>query len=284
MASAHKSILGAAWYSTDFEIKADQIDQQVQLILERAHWETTVWVDDIKIGEENSLSTAHIFNLPELQAGKHKLTIRVDNRMKEINVGENAHSISDHTQSNWNGIIGELALTTRPKVFIEKVKTYPNINEKQVRIVVDIKNNTKESIDIKLKLNASSLFSETLHKVGLQEFTEKIAPGNQSIEVTYPMGDNFYTWDEYTPIPYNLEATLESSKGKDIFDTQFGMIKLEAKNRQFVVNDKPVFLRGTLDCAVFPLTGYPPTEVTEWKRIFNKIKDHGLLLIMDMCG
>jgi hypothetical protein len=35
-------------------------------------------------------------------------------------------------------------------------------------------------------------------------------------------------------------------------------------------------LRGTLECAIFPKTGYPPTDVDEWKRIFNVVKSHGL--------
>ena len=30
---------------------------------------------------------------------------------------------------------------------------------------------------------------------------------------------------------------------------------------QFVVNGRKIFLRGTLECCIFPLTGYPPTDV-----------------------
>ena len=271
-----KAYLGAAWYSTDFSIDQAQADKQLQLILERPHWETTVWVDGVEVGMDNSLSTAHVYELPALKAGNHKLAIRVDNRMKNINVGENAHSISDHTQSNWNGIVGEIALVPRSQVFIENIKTYPNLDKKEVRVLVDIKNQTKESVPVTLDLSASSLFSPKLHKVQPLEVENSIAPGKQTIELIYPMGDDFYTWDEYSPIPYQLDASLKSSVGSDKFDTQFGMIKLERNNRQFIVNDKPVFLRGTLDCATFPLTGYPPTDVAEWKRIFNAVKAHGL--------
>ncbi|HPR62539.1 MAG TPA: glycoside hydrolase family 2 TIM barrel-domain containing protein, partial [Prolixibacteraceae bacterium] len=38
----------------------------------------------------------------------------------------------------------------------------------------------------------------------------------------------------------------------------------------------PVFLRGTTECCVFPLTGYPPTDETDWGRIFEICKNHGL--------
>ena len=36
------------------------------------------------------------------------------------------------------------------------------------------------------------------------------------------------------------------------------------------------FLRGTLECCIFPLTGYPPTDVDSWKRIIRVCKSHGL--------
>ena len=45
---------------------------------------------------------------------------------------------------------------------------------------------------------------------------------------------------------------------------------------RFTINGRPVFLRGTLECAIFPLTGYPPTNTNYWKKIYKAIKDHGL--------
>ena len=38
-------------------------------------------------------------------AGKRRITVRVDNRMV-VDVGRDSHSVSDHTQGNWNGIVG----------------------------------------------------------------------------------------------------------------------------------------------------------------------------------
>ena len=54
------------------------------------------------------------------------------------------------------------------------------------------------------------------------------------------------------------------------------MRELEIHGTQFVLNGRPIFLRGTLECAVFPLTGYPPTDVPGWQRIFRIIKSYGL--------
>jgi hypothetical protein len=79
--------------------------KRITLFLERAHWATTVWLDQVEIGTQNSLSTPHLHDLSAATPGRHQLTIRVDNRYL-LDVGRDAHSVTDHTQTNWNGIVG----------------------------------------------------------------------------------------------------------------------------------------------------------------------------------
>jgi len=107
----NKHYVGVAWYQREVEIPANWKGQKIELFLERPHWETTVWIDNIQIGMQNSLSTPHRYDLSKiLTPGRHIITIRVDNRIKEINVGPDSHSITDHTQGNWNGIVEILIL------------------------------------------------------------------------------------------------------------------------------------------------------------------------------
>ena len=76
--------------------------------------------------------------------GKHRLTIRVDNRMI-VDVGNNAHSVSDHTQGNWNGIAGRIELRATDPVWIDDVRLYPNIKDKTVGVKVSIGNLTGQA-------------------------------------------------------------------------------------------------------------------------------------------
>ena len=95
-------------------------------MLERAHWETLVWVDGVQAGMRNSLSTPHYYNLSALlNPGEHTITVRVDNRTKAINVGPDSHSISDHTQGNWNGLVGELSLLKRRHFRLKRYACIP---------------------------------------------------------------------------------------------------------------------------------------------------------------
>jgi hypothetical protein len=54
------------------------------------------------------------------------------------------------------------------------------------------------------------------------------------------------------------------------------MRSITSTDSQLLVNGRPVFMRGTLECAVFPLTGFPSTEASYWKNIFAVCKSYGL--------
>lgn len=53
---------GAAWYQKKVSIPAAWKNNNVELFIERSYWEKTVWIDDQKLGMENSLSTPFSFD------------------------------------------------------------------------------------------------------------------------------------------------------------------------------------------------------------------------------
>ena len=132
-----KHYVGVAWYQKEIDIPQSWANQPVELELERTHWETTLFLDGNEMGKHESLSTPFRYVFNELKPGKHTLTLRVDNRVN-IEVGINAHSVSDHTQSNWNGVIGIISLTAKPSLYINDIQLYPNIADKTVKVAVTL--------------------------------------------------------------------------------------------------------------------------------------------------
>src|SRR5262249_11516247 len=118
--------------------------QRVVLFLERPHWETRVWIDDRCVGTNLSLSTPHEYDLGTLAPGQHTLTIRVDNRLI-IDIGRDSHSVSDHTQGNWNGIVGQVLLRATPLLWLENVQVYPRLISASATIRGEIGNATGNS-------------------------------------------------------------------------------------------------------------------------------------------
>jgi hypothetical protein len=256
--------LGAAWYQRDIEIAADWRDRRVTLFLERCHWETTVWLDGAEVGGCDSLATPHVFEFGEHAIpGHHRLTIRVDNRVR-IPVGPNAHSVSDHIQTNWNGIIGRIELQTTDKIWIEDVQVHPNVGERRVRAVVTLGNQTGHA-------QASTLSLEMPGATGTQRC--EIGREGGVVEVDLTVAKVMTGWDEFTAELIQLRVSLA---GGDEVTRTFGWREFGTRGTQFTVNGRLTFLRGTHDAGNFPLTGYPAMDVEAWRRIFRVIREHGL--------
>ena len=114
-----KYYVGAAWYRKNITIPDSFNKKRVVLFLERPHTETVVWVNNKRVGMQNSLSVPHTYEIDDLlKKGENSITIRVDNRTKDIDVGKDSHSITDQTQGNWNGIVGKIGLYTTPHSYI----------------------------------------------------------------------------------------------------------------------------------------------------------------------
>src|ERR1017187_4245166 len=133
-----KHYLGAAWYQRNIEIPADWQGRHFTLFLERAHWQTTVWVDDKEFSANDSLVAPHITDLGVLAPGKHRLSIRVDNRTQLPVAGHliDSHSISDALGAAWNGIVGKIELRSTPLVWIEDARVFTDITNKSALIKI----------------------------------------------------------------------------------------------------------------------------------------------------
>ena len=107
------SYKGRAWYQREVEIPASWKGKTIYLFLERTK-PSEVYVDGKFIGKSNDISTPQVFELSKsLAPGKHQLTIMVDNGSGvPEQLYANSHAYTEDTQTNWNGIIGKIELTT----------------------------------------------------------------------------------------------------------------------------------------------------------------------------
>jgi hypothetical protein len=273
-----KHYMGAAWYQKEFRLPEDWQGRRVVLSLERCHWESRLFVNDREAGKRNSLAVPHTYDITAmLKPGMNSICIRIDNRMI-VPIGVNSHSVSDHTQSNWNGIVGQISLEASSPVFINEIQIYPEISSKLARIVLTLDKQSEDTFEGSIEVRATSFNTENTHSP--DRFTKEVIfqGPSQTIEVDYPMDDRVQLWSEFSPALYRLEVKLKDPAGH-MLDQQaetFGMREFRANGTRFEVNGHPVFLRGTLECCIFPLTGYPPTDEASWEHILNRCKAHGL--------
>jgi len=266
---------GAAWYRKEFELPTDFAGKRITFFLERCHWQTTLFVNGENAGTQNSLGTPHEYDITShLKSGKNILCIRVDNRII-IPVGVNSHSISDHTQGNWNGIAGDISLRATSKVYISDVRLFPEIKGKTALVTVDVKNENGGRFSGMIELSATDghNFSGKEFMLGIENVWS-----DEEVNMVYNMGSKVKLWSEFSPAVYDMIVTLKDSLNKtiDIRIVSFGMREFKTAGTRFEVNGTPVFLRGTTECCVFPLTGYPPSDTASWIKIFKTCREYGL--------
>lgn len=255
--------VGPAWYQRTVTVPDAWRDHRVELSLERCHWVSDVWLDQRPVGERDSLCVPHVYDLGRLAPGQHRLTIRIDNRLRH-DVGGAAHSTSEQTQTNWNGIIGRIELRARPLVSIDDLQVYPEAGLQQARVRIRVRNDTGGPISGDVRLPPGDL-----------RWPVRMAGERAWIEGTLPRGDA-PLWDEFTPHLAELTATLAAGRWHDERRVSFGWRNLAVSDKRLTLNDRRIFLRGTLECCIFPQTGYPPTDVAAWTRIFRIARDYGL--------
>jgi hypothetical protein len=271
--------IGAAWYTREIEIPAAWDGRNIELSLERVIWTTKVWVDGREAtGNEESLTTPHRYDLSALLTpGQHRLTILVDNRKKyDLSVRNLAHAYTDHTQIIWNGIIGDIRLEAFGVVSIEDIVITPDVDTKKVEVAGILINRSSQAVEgeVRYEIRPRGKYTPV---ASLATACSLPSGAAMPVSETLDMGPDAKLWSEFSPNLYEAVVSFEGEKTGSVKRSMvFGMRSIEADGKILRINGIPAFMRGTLECSIFPLTGHPPMENTEWEKIFSTAKEWGL--------
>lgn len=260
--------LGAAWYQREIEILAGAAGRRFVLFLERPHWETTVWLDDKPHPANNSLVAPHVTDLGMISPGRHRLTVRIDNRQvvrEPIKDGHqaDAHAISDALGATWNGIAGRIELQSTSPVWLDDVQVFPSVAKKSALVKVGVGN------------ASGTPGSGTVSAGGVSAPVTWTAEGG-SAEFEVSLGENAQAWDEFHPVLQRLDVVLSGPGAADRRTVTFGLREVTFQNKELLLNGRPVDLRTTHFGGDFPLTGYPATDVASWKKLIRVCQDFGM--------
>lgn len=264
---------GPAWYECSFEMPEDWVGTRVSLFLERCHWQTSVWLDGTPFGAQNSLSVPHVYEFgTKLTAGRHRITICVDNTLK-IDLGASAHVFTEQTQGNWNGIVGKIELRSTPLVSIERVRIFPNAAARTANLEVFLRNASAEMTGATLEASVRGVAAHALAHLPAWS-------GDNTASLQLTLSAPLRTWDEHQSSSYVVDLTLRAQVGSTnsvhSITTPLALREIATKGTQIILNGRPIFLRGTVENAIFPITAYPPMDIESWRRIFRIIASYGM--------
>ncbi|MBL7134713.1 MAG: beta-galactosidase, partial [Phycisphaerae bacterium] len=270
---------GKAWYQRDVTVPESWKGKHVTLLLERTK-HTTVWVDDISCGTQDSLSAPLIFDLTNaMTPGEHTLTLLVDNSILPP-VGQ-SHAFDERTQTNWNGIVGRIEIRVTDPAWLDDVQVYPDVQKRTAVIRAVIGNITGGPVEGELEVSGKTRNTDNAVDFRVQSFPVRVADASGTVEVTYKLGEDAPLWDEFSPamIRLKLDMIVRSAKDaaqRDCRTVDFGLRQFAAKRGQFTINGRVTFLRGKNDACIFPLTGYPPMDKAGWLRVLGISKSYGI--------
>ena len=261
------SYIGPATYSRIVNITPEMANKPLELSLERVLWKSTA-----ELGGEKSVDTLYSLVSPHrhlfskgLPVGNHELVVHIDNsKQYDISTGNLAHSYTNDTQTIWNGILGDITLRAIPDADIDRMEIYTVADGDSIKVKAYIVNNTEHSIKRKTSFSINGTEISVSPKIRLN-------PGMNEIVVTLPV-DRLEKWNEFNPRLYTMTASIGKDSSKT---TTFGIRTIDNKDG-LEINGTPVFLRGTLECCVFPLTGVPPTDKKGWEKTFATAREWGL--------
>lgn len=268
--------MGPAWYQREIEIPAAWKGKRIFLYFERTHWLSSVYVGKEEVSKIDYISIPHNHELTQwLHPGKKELiTFCIDNRYQyDTHKWDHAHS--EFTQINWNGVLGEIKLVAVDPVYVDDMQVYPDIKNKSIKVKMTVRNCTEHTASGKI----------SFHVTGKDYRLQKEVPVTVTDSITYIeeemfLGKDIHLWNEFHPNLYTLDCKLTSSVEGQSYahekSTTFGMREVEAGEDHIILNGEPIHLRGTVENAVFPKTGYAPVDDASWERVLRILKEYGM--------
>ena len=271
------SYKGRAWYRKTVDIPKTWKKRRVWLYLERTK-PTAVYVDGKPQGALESVSTGHEYDLTAmLSPGRHTIDIMVDNgESVPPQLLGSSHAYTEDTQTNWNGIIGDIYLEAVPERGIVSLDVRPDAQRKMVAVKALLRGKLKgkDHITVRVEPYGWNGYVTTLDLwPGRSDYAFTQTNEGMWLECVVPLGNEAHLWSEFSPDFYDLELRWE---GVDRLSKPFGLVEFQAADHHFTVNGIKTFLRGKHDACVFPLTAHVPMDDAAWRKYLGKCKHYGI--------
>lgn len=272
---------GYAWFQKEITIDPSDVGKELELFLERTRM-TKLWVDDVYVGEYDSLTTPHRFLIGKyVTKPVFTLTILVSNVDYPTKGG---HLTSPDTQSNWCGILGEMSLRVYEEVRLLHADVEGDIRNRTMKLQVRT-DNRKEKGSYHLRVTGECYHLDTQgascavacvphQKIRQQEFEVTLISGLNEVTLVAGLGGDAELWSEYHPYFYQLQIEIVENGEK--LSTWCGLRQFSVNEHHFLINGTETFLRGKHDGMIFPLTGAAPMDVEEWLRVMGISKSYGI--------
>jgi len=233
----------------------DCTSERVFLRMEGITYAAKVYVNDTLLGEMGPYSEYRFEITDIVKAEGNTLLVELEDISPEFGPVEG--------WGNYGGIIRDVNLLYTEKNYIENVFFHSKLvnDYKDAEFVVETKSDSGKGV----------------FEISLYDGENVVCQYTQEAGEAYAVQflEGVKLWELASPNLYHLEVKLlEDGKEIDSYECQVGFRSFEKDRHRFILNGKPIFLKGVCKHEMVEQSGHCPTE-EQVRRDLQMIKDAG---------
>ena len=227
-------------YLRDFEITSDWKNKQVFLHFGGVSSAQYVWINGIYIGYSEDSRTDREFDVTQyLKEGKNILAVQVFRWC-------DGSYLEDQDFWRFSGIERDVYLYASNKIAVRNIEIAATLSDSykdgifEAKVLIKNYSSNDTSLDLQMEL------TDRLSKKLVYNGSRKVDVTKNS-EQSINFGDvvkSAAQWSAENPNLYDMTLSMKEGNNIQVISQKVGFRRIEIKNQQFLVNGKPVYLKG----------------------------------------
>ncbi len=265
---------GPAWYRRRVTIPDAWEGLVPWLVFTGVHREAQVWVNGRPAGSTHSYLTPLRIDLSQAAIGAGPgdtiaIAVRVDARRdRDIDPLMGCLDTLDFLYVTWGGIHQPVRLEAAAATRLDDVFVIPRLADSAAEVRLTVAGPRPPGMDAAVEVR------DAADTVVASAEAPLANPGQQTI-LRAPIRDP-KLWSPRSPHLYRARIQLERPGAVlDERSVRFGMREFKVAGGKFLLNGKPIFLRGYGDDCIFPSTICPPADKASVQARLERAREYG---------
>jgi beta-glucuronidase len=251
----NRDYLGIAWYQKETYIPNTWKGQKIFIRIGSANYASKIWINGVPLGQHEGGHLPFAFDIStQIKWGaNNRITLEIENILKPSRVptggAVSGGLFTSNPKANFDffpyaGLNRDVILFTKPATASIKDVTLKTTFKGKMGFI-DVK------VDVEGKASKGSIAVLNNGKIMNTPLSISGNLGTATIQIP-----DVRLWSPDDPYLYQLDVTIDDAKSTlDHYSLETGVRTISANNKQILLNDKPVFLKGFGKHEDFPIFG-----------------------------
>lgn len=259
---------GAAWYCKTITVPAKWRGNRIWLKIGGVNSIGWIWVNGEFVAKHYEYAGTYKYDITDLVTSGESATVAIlarndiPSRQGEVN-----------SLRVYGGLYRSVELEATGDVFVDYAYVEGKFDDRSAQVHATIRSTASENQEVEVEVKLATLKGRNAGRAGKSVTVE---PGRTTKVVFDIPLKTFRAWSPEQPNLYSADIVLK--KGFESLHgwiERFGVRKIETRNKQFWLNNKPYFLRGYGDDHAYPLTVCSPADRKAHLKNISVAKDFG---------